>query len=301
MKREERTWVRLSFLIENLYISIEKCIFASDKSLFETNGCLSVTFGCPSEDYECVSEGFGWKNIRGSQTKAIDRNNPFHSIYKSNNLEKGIAMAKYKLQEMPDMQGAGKRKVYPKMVINRTLGLENLVEKMKSYHRAFSPSAVEAVVMDLEEMLVEVLSMGYNVKLDGIGTFSLSLGFEDDKPTEMQEEGDKMLYRKVGVKNVNFKVDPEMLQQLRRKTDLERDMGGVKVIKKKLFSREERVARALEVIERDGYITLTDYANINNLCRTVASEELREITSAANSPIDWRGNGSHKVWIKKRQ
>ena len=33
-----------------------------------------------------------------------------------------------------------------------------------------------------------------------------------------------MLYRKVGVKNVNFKVDPKMLQQLRKETDLEREM-----------------------------------------------------------------------------
>ena len=210
-------------------------------------------------------------------------------------------MAKYKLQELPDMQGEGKRKVYPKMVINRTLNLEDLTEKMKSHHRAFSPSTIEAVVMDLEDMMVEVLSMGYNVKLDGIGTFSLSLGFEDDKPTEMQEEGDKMLYRKVGVKNVNFKVDPEMLQQLHKETDLEREMGGVKVIKKNLFSKEERIARALQVIERDGYITLTDYAHINNLSRTVASEELKEISNDANSPINWKGSGSHKVWIKKRQ
>ena len=209
-------------------------------------------------------------------------------------------MAKYKLQELPDMQGEGKRKVYPKIVINRTLNLEDLTEKMKSHHRAFSPSTIEAVVMDLEDMMVEVLSMGYNVKLDGIGTFSLSLGFEDEKPTEMQEEGDKMLYRKVGVKNVNFKVDPEMLLQLRKETDLEREMSGVKVIKKNLFSKEERIARALQVIESDGYITLTDYAHINNLCRTAASAELKEITSDANSPIDWRGNGSHKVWIKKR-
>lgn len=209
-------------------------------------------------------------------------------------------MAKYKLQEMPDMNESGKRKVYPKMVINRTLNLEDLTEKMKSHHRAFSPSTIEAVVMDLEDMMVEVLSMGYNVKLDGIGTFSLSLGFEDEKPTEMQEEGDKMLYRKVGVKNVNFKVDPEMLLQLRKETDLEREMSGVKVIKKNLFSKEERIARALQVIERDGYITLTDYAHINNLSRTAASAELKEITSDANSPIDWRGNGSHKVWIKKR-
>ncbi len=31
-------------------------------------------------------------------------------------------MAKYKLQEMPDVHHDGKRRVYPKMMINRTLG-----------------------------------------------------------------------------------------------------------------------------------------------------------------------------------
>lgn len=209
-------------------------------------------------------------------------------------------MAKYKLQEMPDMDESGKRRVYPKMVINRTLDTKDLIEKMKLYRRAFSPSIIEGVVMDLEDMLVEVLSMGYNVKLDGIGTFSLSLGFEDEKPTEIQKEGDKMLYRKVGVKGVNFKVAPEMVKRIRRETDLERDMGGVTVLKKKLYSREERIARALQVIERNGYITLTDYAYINNLNRCTASKELREITSDKSSPIDGRGSGSHKVWVKRQ-
>lgn len=209
-------------------------------------------------------------------------------------------MAKYKLQEMPDMDESGKRRVYPKMVINRTLDTKDLIEKMKLYRRAFSPSIIEGVVMDLEDMLVEVLSMGYNVKLGGIGAFSLSLGFEDEKPTEIQEEGDKMLCRKVGVKGVNFKVAPEMVKRIRRETDLERDMGGVTVLKKKLYTREERIARALQVIERNGYITLTDYAYINNLNRCTASKELREITSDKSSPIDGRGSGSHKVWVKRQ-
>ena len=208
-------------------------------------------------------------------------------------------MAKYKLQEMPDMDETGKRKVYPKMVVNRTMDTKDLVEKMKLYHRAYSPSVIEGVVMDLEDMLVEMLSMGYNVKLDGIGTFSLSLGFEDDKPKEILEEGDKMMYRKVGVKGVNFKVDSQMVKEIRQQTDLEREMSGVTVLKKKLYTREERIARALHVIEQRGYMTLTDYANINNLNRCTASKDLKEITSDSSSPIDWQGNGSHKVWVKR--
>ena len=212
-------------------------------------------------------------------------------------------MAKYKLQEMPDVHNTGKRKVYPKMVTNRTLSRKEFVKKMQGYHRGISESTTEAVLMDVADMLVEMLSMGYNVNLEGIGTFSLSLGFEDDKPTEMQSADDKMTYRKVGVKDINFKASPELLKSVKHETDrdLERDMGGVKVIRKQLYSREERIARALEVIEANGLITLSDYAYINNLSRTAASLELKEISHDETVPIRSVGQHSHKVWVRRKK
>ena len=212
-------------------------------------------------------------------------------------------MAKYKLQELTDMRDEGKRRVYPKIVTNRTLSRKEFIKRMQGYHRGISESTTEAVLMDVADMLVNVLSMGYNVNLEGIGTFSLSLGFEDDKPTEMQGEEDKMAYRKVGVKDINFKASPELLKSVKQETDrdLERDMGGVKVIRKQLYSREERIAHALEVIEANGFITLSDYAYINNLSRTAASLELKEITADRTSPIDSMGSGSHKVWVKRKE
>ena len=212
-------------------------------------------------------------------------------------------MAKYKLQEMPDVHNTGKRKVYPKIVTNRTLSRKEFIKRMQGYHRGISESTTEAVLLDVADMLVEMLSMGYNVNLEGIGTFSLSLGFEDDKPTEMQSAEDKMTYRKVGVKDINFKASPELLKSVKQETDrdLERDMGGVKVIRKQLYSREERIARALEVIEANGLITLSDYAYINNLSRTAASLDLKEITTDRTSPIGSMGSGSHKVWVKRKE
>ena len=212
-------------------------------------------------------------------------------------------MAKYKLQELTDMRNEGKRRVYPKMVTNRTLSRKEFVKKMQGYHRGISESTTEAVLMDVADMLVEMLSMGYNVNLEGIGTFSLSLGFEDDKPTEMKGEEDKMAYRKVGVKDINFKASLELLKSVKHETDrdLERDMVGVKVIRKQLYSREERIARALEMIEANGFITLSDYAYINNLSRTAASLELKEITADQTSPIGSMGSGSHKVWVKRKE
>ena len=212
-------------------------------------------------------------------------------------------MAKYKLQELNDLRDEGKRRVYPKMVTNRTLSRKEFVKMMQNYHRGISESTTEAVLTDVVDMLADMLSMGYNVNLEGFGTFSLSLGFEDDKPTEMQTDDDMMKYRKVGVKNVNFNSSPEFVKAVKMETDcdLEREMSGVKVIRKQLYSKEERIARALEVIEKNGVLTLGDYASINNLSRTAASMELKELTNDKTSPIDSLGRGSHKVWVKRRE
>ena len=212
-------------------------------------------------------------------------------------------MAKYKLQEMSDMRDEGKRRVYPKMVPYRTLSRKEFVEQVQSYHRDLSQGTIEAVLTDVEDVLVRMLSMGYNVNLEGLGTFSLSLGFEDDKPTEMQTDDDMMKYRKVGVKNVNFNSSPELVKAVKMETDcdLERVMSGVKVIRKQLYSKEERIARALEVIEKNGVLTLGDYASINNLSRTSASMELKKLTNDKTSPIDSLGRGSHKVWVKRKE
>ena len=212
-------------------------------------------------------------------------------------------MAKYKLQELNDMRDEGKRRVYPKMVTNRTLSRKEFVKMMQHYHRGISESTTEAVLTDVVDMLADMLSMGYNVNLEGFGTFSLSLGFEDDKSTEMQTDDDMMKYRKVGVKNVNFNSSPEFVKAVKMETDcdLEREMSGVKVIRKQLYSKEERIARALEVIEKNGVLTLGDYAFINNLSRTAASMELKELTCDKSSPIDSLGCGSHKVWVKRKE
>ncbi len=208
-------------------------------------------------------------------------------------------MAIYKLQEMPDVHNTGKKRVYPKLVTNRQLDTKEFIEKMHSHNRAISESTVSAVLMDVADYLGELLSMGYTVKLDGLGTFSISLDFDDDKPREMQNDDDKMTYRKVTVKDVNYKASPELIKYLKRETDLERDMGGVSRLYKKKYTLEERIKRGQEWLDKNTFFTLQDYANMNNLSRTTASLELKKLTHGDDAPFDYTGSGSHKVWIRK--
>ena len=208
-------------------------------------------------------------------------------------------MPKYILKEMPDMQGDGKRKIYPKLDAFRLLDTEDFVKEIHNYHHVYSTSLIESVLMDVADVLRRKLTDGYTVKIDDIGTFSLSLMFNDKKPDEIVREDDRMMRRGVEVSNVNFKVDPKLLKRLKRETHLEREMPGVKKITKCEYTREQRIERAMRVIKRNGFITLTDYASINTLSRTYASQDLKEISSDPTSPITSAGRGSHKVWVRR--
>ena len=70
-------------------------------------------------------------------------------------------------------------------------------------------------------------------------------------------------------------------------------------LKKNLFTPEERIANALQIIDSKGFFTLSEYAQANNLSRTVASKELAALTADHTSPIETSGRGTHKVWVRR--
>ena len=209
-------------------------------------------------------------------------------------------MAKYLLQEMNDVRNTGKRTVYPKMVTDQTLTTKEFIDELHKHLRTVDKGVLTGVMCGMADTLSSLLSRGYNVTLDDIGTFSMSLKFIDDKSTEIQEEDDRLLYRRVGVKDINFKTSPEMLHELRRVTKFERVMAGARVLKKNLYTLEQRIENALAIIDEKGHITLGEYAQVNNLSRTTASKELAKITADPTMPIDYTGQASHKIWIRRK-
>ena len=209
-------------------------------------------------------------------------------------------MAKYLLQEMNDVRNTGKRTVYPKMVTDQTLTTKEFIDELHKHLRTVDKGVLRGVISGIADSLVSLLSKGNNVTLDEIGTFSMSLKFLDDKPTEIQEEDDQMLYRRVGVKDLNFKISPKLIRDLQMNTKFERMMSGARELKKNLYTLEQRIENALAIIDEKGHITLGEYAKVNNLSRTTASKELAKITADPTMPIDYTGQASHKIWIRRK-
>ena len=215
-------------------------------------------------------------------------------------------MAKYVLQELPGEMTDGKKIVYPKMQTYSLHDYETVIEHMHDYAGSISEGVINAVFDALVSVMKSWMPMGHNIKIDGLGVFSLTLGFDESSPSERAElknvdDNPKTKYRHVCIKGINFKPDPKLLQALNKEATFERGESDVQVPQKIKLSREERLEKAKAIIAKNGFMTLYDYANATHQSRSVASKDLRQIVSDPTSGIATRGSHSHKVWVAKNE
>ena len=211
-------------------------------------------------------------------------------------------MPKYILQELPEEMTDGKKIVFPKMQTYSLHDYETVIEHMRDYAGSISEGMIKAVFDALVSTMKSWMPMGHNIKIDGLGVFSLTLGFDESNPSEKEElkntdEDPKTKYRHVCIKGINFKPDPKLLQALNKEATFERGEAEVQVPQKIKLTREERITRAKAIIQKNGFMTLYDYANATHQSRSVASKDLRQIVADPTSGITTRGTHSHKVWI----
>ena len=215
-------------------------------------------------------------------------------------------MAKYILKEMAEGMADGHKTLYPKMQTYSLHDYETVIEHMRDYAGSISDGMIRAVFDTLVSVMKSWMPMGHNIKINGLGVFSLTLGFDESSPSEKAElknvdDNPKTKYRHVCIKGINFKPDPKLLQALNKETTFERGEADVQVPQKTKLSREDRLARAKAIIEKNGFMTLYDYANATHQSRSVASKDLRQIVADPTSGITTRGSHSHKVWIAKNE
>ena len=213
-------------------------------------------------------------------------------------------MAKYILKEMAEGMADGHKTLYPKMQTYSLHDYETVIEHMRDYAGSISEGIIRAVFDALASTMASWMPMGHNIKIDGLGVFSLTLGFDESSPSEKAEskntDGDpKTKYRHVCIKGINFKPDPKLLQALNKEATFERGESDVQVPQKTKLTREERLARAKAIIEKNGFMTLYNYANATHQSRSVASKDLRQIVADSDSGITTRGTHSHKIWVAK--
>lgn len=210
-------------------------------------------------------------------------------------------MANYVIKEMPAGMGNGKKgRIFPKMQVYTEFDYDKVVELVHTNSPAFSQATIRGVLDTLAVVMKSYLPLGHTMKIDNLGVFSLSLEFADneteaDSQQEAQESMSKKKYYHVRVKGVNFKVDKKLVDGINKENTFERISGNPS--SPSPYSREERLQRALQYIDKHGFITLQEYANLNRLSYSTASRELSKLVLDPHSGIKAKGAGTHKVWV----
>lgn len=209
-----------------------------------------------------------------------------------------IYYMEYTFQEMPDVHGKGERKVFPKATHCSQISNDFFVAGL-SHRTSYGKGTIEGVVQELTEELDSYLTLGHSVKVDGLGTFNISLGMKEGHETEEVKEGDER-YDTYGVyiKTINFIPDQRWLHRLRRSTELHK-VGEVKKLHQRETTLEERRLWVLNYLEEHPYMRVRDYIYGTQTPRSTALRELHKFVADPDSGIKVSGFGSHKVFVKE--
>ena len=104
-------------------------------------------------------------------------------------------MARYIMEEMPDIQKTGKRITYPKFARIDNASIKELAQRVGDVS-GFSAGDIEGVLLQTAIEMAHLMAEGRSVKIDGIGTFTPALALCRDKEREtlMKDAGWKELH-----------------------------------------------------------------------------------------------------------
>lgn len=77
------------------------------------------------------------------------------------------------------------------------------------FNSTLTPSDVQAVIVSLKQQFINALSMGKTVSLDGIGTFSLSIG-----TAHPMYDGEKVKAKDICLKGITFRPTKSLIEGL---------------------------------------------------------------------------------------
>lgn len=78
-------------------------------------------------------------------------------------------MADYIMREMNDVRGDGEKVFYPQIKRFRMLSEDEFISKVAMEGSGMSEGMVESVLNGLRKRIVEMIALGYSVKVKGLG------------------------------------------------------------------------------------------------------------------------------------
>lgn len=208
-------------------------------------------------------------------------------------------MADYVKQELPNLDGKGEDRSYYRILKRGNVNSNQLIDRICNIGgSSLSRGTIIHVLTTVAEEMARQMADGYSVTLDGIGTFSATIGVREGKEQDtFYGEEVKRNAKSLEVKNVTFRSDKELVKEVSRRCDLKR--AGVFQIHRSKYNKEERLKLALDYLSSHSVMRIQDYVELTGLSRTSATLELKEFRENPESGITFSGRGTTKVYIKR--
>ena len=95
------------------------------------------------------------------------------------------------MRELPEQFGRGKRRHAPRLLVEGTVNLGELAERM-ARGTTFASAEIEGIVSLLVDELSRSLADGYSVRIEGLGAFTAKLSTEGILSPRRAKEDDAM-------------------------------------------------------------------------------------------------------------
>lgn len=192
---------------------------------------------------------------------------------------------KYEIHSIKNSKGTGKEQEFVRIFECPPRTDRQLEDHIQS-NCSLTKGDVQATLMTLRDCMIHELSHGNRFHIPEIGYFSLAVDLDmpEDKPME-KVRGDY-----ISVRNIKFRPDAELLNEVRRSTRFERARFSSK---SRQYTEDELLRRIKEHLATNNCITRRDLELNFGLRQSAALKWLRHFTEtgilkkegARNSPV----------------
>jgi len=180
-------------------------------------------------------------------------------------------MAKYIMRELPEQFGRGKRRHAPRMLVEGTVTLGQLAERI-ARGTTFASAEIEGIVALLVDELSGSLAEGYSVRIEGLGAFTAKLAYRRDIEPE-ESKGGRGNAASLRVSGIAFRPDKRLIGATAGACHLKRKKCPGYVSPS--MGREGRWEVAKAFLRSHGMMRVKEYQSLVSLSPTAARMELR--------------------------
>lgn len=171
----------------------------------------------------------------------------------------------YTLKKNPPSKKTEEEFYYPCFISSGNVGLSDFMQYSEN-RSTINSSDVAGVMQNLKSFIEYQLKQGHTVKIEGIGSFGLSL-----QSTSIRK-GEKIRSESIKVKNVTFKASVQLKDALSMAT-----IRKKKETVSKTLTFQERIQRLFNYLDKKKCINALQYKKINNCSYYMARKDLIQL------------------------